>query len=234
MAKRIILALFLLLLLAGCTVTQSFMASTADQGESFTSITVDQFFLDVLEDLSDVVPTQDYSIMDQTVLSFANQVYASGASSDTSLVRTDKDGKGYLLTFHYTSLKKLCSDLMKIGNHTLLQVGDHSISISLSMENYAELKTVIPFLSDPNFEVYGPEYSNGMSEEEYLEMIGFLLDERGPEAVKNSSITVAIETPSSIKEMNNMKQLNDKAASCTFPITDALLLNEPITFSVSW
>ena len=102
------------------------------------------------------------------------------------------------------------------------------------MDNYSELKSVIPFLSDKNFEVYGPEYSNGMTEEEYMDMISFLLGPDSPTALSDSLVTIEITTPGTITEIKGVMKSGPKKAVYSFPIIDFLLLNEPLSFSIKW
>ena len=120
------------------------------------------------------------------------------------------------------------------GNQSLLRAGSTSLTFHLGIENYAELRDMVPFLSDPNFEVYGPEYCNGMTEDEYLEMIGFVLGEDGPEAIRSGRIMIRIHVPGTITEVGGGIAEDSSTALLTFPVIDFLLLNTPVDFSVSW
>ena len=73
-----------------------------------------------------------------------------------------------------------------------------------------------------------------MSEEEYLDMIYYLLGEDGPDAIKNGEVTLTITTPATIKSVSGAVKTGDKTAEFKFPIIDFLLLNNPITFEVTW
>ena len=234
MARKIIpFLLSALLLLSSCTVTQSFKASSDTSGSSRSDITVDQFFLDVLSDFSDITPSGDYSLMDEAMLNFSDRINASSASSGVML-HTDGKSKRYILSFDYSSLEKLVSDLNEGKENTLLVIGEKSMSLNLSIDNYSQLEKVIPFLSDPNFEVYGPRYSYGMSKEEYMDMISFLLGEKGPEALEESFVSIEITTPGDIKEVRGAMKTGAKKAVYSFPVVDFLTLNKPLSFSVTW
>lgn len=233
MRKVITTALILLLLLTSCVVTESITASTGYSGSSKTDLTVDPFFLSVLEDFSSFTSGDGSSIMDDAMVGFASSVNSSSSSSSVSLL-SDGEGKKYVISFDYSSLEKLLRDLNNGKSNTLFTITSSSLSFKLTIDNYGELKNVIPFLSDENFEVYGPEYSNGMTEEEYTDMITFLLGDESPEALENSSVTISITVPGTITSVEGAVKTGSSSAVYTFPVIDFLLLNEPLSFSISW
>lgn len=234
MKKLALLISLIVLLLSSCVVTEDITVSTGYSGTSTTDITVDPFFLSVLEDLSSLSDSSSGSeIMENAIASFASAVNGSSSSDDVT-VASDGEGERYILTFDYVSLSKLMKDLNNGENNSILKVTSSSISFNLDMSNYNEIKEVIPFLNDPNFEVYGPEYSNGMTEDEYIEMITFLLGEESRTSLEKSTVTIKITTPSTITKIEGAEKTGERSASYTFPVIAFLLLNESLSFSVSW
>ena len=231
--KRLFLILSVsILLLASCSVTQSFKLSN-NGGSSRSDIKVDQFFLDVLDDFSDFTPQGDYSIMDEAMLNFSDRINSSSSSSNVML-QTDGNSTRYIIYLDFSSLEKLVADLNGGKGNTLLSISNNKMSLNLSYSNYEELESVIPFLSDPNFEVYGPRYSNGMSEEEYMDMISFLLGEEGPEALEKSFVSIEIETPGDIVYIQGAMKTGSRKAVYSFPVVDFLTLNDPLSFTIQW
>ena len=230
--KRLFLILSIaIFLFSSCSVTQSFSLSKSG-GSSLSDIKVDQFFLDVLEDFSDFTPQGDYSIMDEAMVNFADKLNSSSASSNVKL-RTDGNSR-YIISLDFSSLEKLVADLNGGKGNSLLAISDNKMTLNLTYDNYEELEDVIPFLSDPNFEVYGPRYSNGMSEEEYMDMISFLLGEDGPEALKKSFVSIEIETPGDITAIKGAMKTGERKAVYSFPVVDFLTLNNPLSFTIEW
>ena len=123
---------------------------------------------------------------------------------------------------------------MGAENQSLFTLSDDSLSFYLDINNYPELKAIVPFLADQNFEVYGPEYNQGMSEADYLDMIYFLLGEDGPEAITNGVMEININVPGTITAADGCRIAGTNTAVFTFPIIDFLLLNTPLSFSVAW
>ncbi len=231
--KRLFLILSItFFLLASCSVTQSFTLSN-NVGSSSSDIKVDQFFLDVLEDFSDFTPQGDYSLMDEAMINFSDKLSASSSSSNV-ILRTDGKSTRYIISLDFTSLEKLVTDLNGGKGNTILSITDNKMTLNLSYDNYEELESVIPFLSDPNFEVYGPRYSYGMSEEEYMDMISFLLGEEGPEALSKSYVSIEIETPGDITSVKGAMKTGSRKAVYSFPVVDFLTLNKPLTFTIQW
>ncbi len=72
------------------------------------------------------------------------------------------------------------------------------------------MEAIVPFLADPNFEVFLPEYNIGYTEEEYLEMIVFLLGEEAPEKITNSYIKLRVAVPGTITSYSNCKKIDSK------------------------
>ena len=233
MKKAFFLALLSIILLSSCVVSESLTTTTGYSGSSKTNLTVEDFFLSVLEDFSSFNTGEGYSIMDDAMVGFSNKVHSSENASSVNLL-SDGSGKRYILSFDYSSLSGLMKDLNNGEDNSLLKVTEKSLAFNLSMDNYSELKNVIPFLSDKNFEVYGPEYSNGMTEDEYMDMISFLLGEDSPEALSNSLVTIEITTPPVITKISGAMKNGTNKAVFSFPVIDFLLLNKPISFSIEW
>ena len=143
------------------------------------------------------------------------------------------EGNKYYLSFDFVSISNALSSISASDN-TILKQDGNSIDFYLDINNYPELKAMIPFLSDPNFEVYGPEYNQGMSEADYLDMIFYLLGEEAPDAIRNSTIEINFALPGTITESSGVTVTGDNTCTYSFPLIDFLLLNEPMSFSITW
>ena len=111
--------------------------------------------------------------------------------------------------------------------------GKTHVEISINMGNYEQLTKMIPFLADPNFEVYGPLYNNDLTEEEYLEMVSFILGEQCPDSIAASSIKIQVVAPKAISDHNG-KLRNSKTVEFSFPLIDFLLLHHSIDFYLEY
>ena len=228
--KRLILPLAVILSLASCTVTED-LSLSGNGGTSYADIHVEDFFIDVLNDFSTFIPESSETIMDSAVRTFSEQLDAIESVTSVSWEKTGSND--YTLSFSYSDLAQLLQG-MGAEEQTLLRQEGNSLSFHLDIGSYQELKRMVPFLADPNFEVYGPEYNQGMSEEEYLEMISFLLGEEGPDAISHGLVSMEITVPGTITAVENAEKTGDSTAVFSFPIISFLLLNEPLSFSIEW
>ncbi len=132
-------------------------------------------------------------------------------------------------------IEDVSSFLSSVGSYdsTLFSLDENSFTFFLSLDNYDELCTLIPFLEDPNFEVYGPKYNEGMSEDDYLEMMLYILGDNAPDDIRNSVIQIAITAPGEITSSENVR-IEGNRAIFEFPLLSFLLLESPLTFSISW
>ncbi len=225
------LLVLVILILTGCTVTETLSFNRTGGGKSSADINVEPFFIEVLEDFGEFLPQGEQSIMDSAMSGFASQLDKSTSTESVTFRRIEENH--YDITFSYSNLSSLVVDL-GATNQSIVTETNNSFRFYVDINNYDELTKVVPFLADPNFEVYGPEYNQGTTEEDYLDMIYYLLGEEGPDAIKNGLVTIRLKTPGTITQVNGAKRISSTEAEFTFPIIDFLLLNKPITFSVSW
>ncbi len=220
-------------LLSSCVVTETLSINNDKSGSSEISISVEEFFVTVLEDFSELSsedsskPVMDIAI-DDTAKKLENNV-------STTNVEFNKVGENsYEGFFDYTSLSTLIADLSGTKNQSVLTLNNNKLVFYLDLDNYYQLTKAIPFLADPNFEPFGPEYNEGMGEEDYLEMISFMLGDEGPDAIRDSSITLNFETPKPIKSYRGGKKVSNTYFQYSFPLIDFLLLAEPLSFELNW
>ena len=226
-----LLILLVILLFSSCAVSESISLGKNGSASS-TDITVYPFFIDVLNDFSEFLPKSDESIMDAAITGFANNLEASGKAFDVHLVKNAENS--YSISFAFNDIPSVLSALKGDNEISVLKEDGSSLKFYLDINNYHELKAIIPFLADPNFEVYGPEYNQGMSQEDYLDMIYYLLGEDGPDAIRNSTIDITITTPSEIVSSSGVVQKGPTTVLYSFPLIDFLLLDEPMGFEITW
>lgn len=227
--RKLALVILSSLLIASCSVTET-LSINRNGGSSYSDIKVEQFFVDVLEDFAEFLPA-NASIMDSAMSSFSSDLDKASSTTAVDLKKTGNNH--YSLSVDYTSLTNLIKELGG-ENQSLFKESANSISFYVDINNFEELTKIVPFLADPNFEVYGPLYNIGTSEEDYLDMIYFLLGEEGPDAIKNGVITIDINTPGTITSVKGATRINSTTARFTFPIIDFLLLSHPLSFEVNW
>ena len=230
--KKAFLVLATSLLLFGCTVTEMASVSSGTKGTSLTDIYVEDYFIDVLTDFAEFMPSSDESIMDSAISTFASQL--NDAPSATSVAAVKSDGNNYSVYFDFSSFEKLAGELSGGKSNTIIKQSANSLSFYVDINNYEELEAVVPFLADPNIEVFLAKYNIGYSEEDYMDMIVFSLGEEAPESLRNSMITINIQLPGKVTSITGAVKTSDTSVRYAFRLIDFLLLSSPLSFNVTW
>ncbi len=226
-----ILLIVVLAFLTGCTVTEK-MTIDKNGGNIDSDIDIEKYFIEVLEDLSEFMPESDESVMDSAISSFASQLAESGHAKDVVFI---KDGENdYVGSFSFDSFSALVAAMNENREQSVIKETANSLAFHVDIENYSELEYIVPFLADPNIEVYLAKYNIGYSEEDYLEMLVFSLGEEAPESVMKSSITLEVNVPGSITKIEGAEKISDSSFRYTFRLIDFLLLQKPLSFNVEW
>ena len=231
------------LLLSSCvvaeklTLTGDYTQSKAVPGKNHVDLSVDDFFVGVVEDLSDWENKGNNDpIIDVAIQDFVKNLEASSVTSSIKFVETGYNT--YMGDFAFTNFPQLLIDLSNNqADQSVVTMssknGKTHVEISINMGNYEQLTKMIPFLADPNFEVYGPLYNNDLTEEEYLEMVSFILGEQCPDSIAASSIKIQVVAPKTISDHNG-KLRNSKTVEFSFPLIDFLLLHNSIDFYLEY
>ena len=219
------------------TLTGDYTQSKAVPGKNHVDLSVDDFFVGVVEDLSDWENKGNNDpIIDVAIQDFVKNLEASSVTSSIKFVETGYNT--YMGDFAFTNFPQLLIDLSNNqADQSVVTMsarnGKTHVEISINMDNYEQLTKMIPFLADPNFEVYGPLYNNDLTEEEYLEMVSFILGEQCPDSIASSSIKIQVVAPKAISAHNG-KLRNSKTVEFSFPLIDFLLLHESIDFYLEY
>ena len=232
-----------LLVLSSCVVTESLSLngeiskSSKIPGTSHSDISVDDFFVGVMEDLSNWTDKGNNDpVIDVAIHDFEHNVKASRGTS--GVVFTEIADNIYSGDFTFSDFSTLLVDLSNgHADQSIVTIRKTDartrVEININMDNYEELTEIIPFLADPNFEVYGPLYNNDLTEEEYLEMVSFILGEQCPESIGKSKISIVVSAPKAIVSHNG--RLRDaRTVEFSFPLIDFLLLHEPIDYYLEY
>ena len=233
----LIFPLILILLLPSCVMQQGISLTNNQNGWSTTDLSVSDFFVAVLDDFlpfSDEIDPKP--ILEASIEEFVGEL--NEVSSTSGITSLKLDDNTYFIDFTFTSLTDLLRDLNNREDQSLVTMtkanARQTLKFYLDLENYPELARIVPFLTNENFETFGPLYNEGMNAEEYYEMIGYILGEEGPEAIKESVISLRFTAPNSIIEYEGGVLEGKNVIRFDIPLIDFLLLSSPITFYATW
>lgn len=235
-------AAFTISLLASCTVTQHVTVDAAGGGASEVRMETTDFFKTLIADLasfdvqiSDSERDPDIIVLDRTITSLWSSLEASSSCIDAHFYRTPD--KTYIGAIQFSDLERLVADLGSTASPeevaSLLSITDKSLSMRICMENYHALARIVPFLNEENFRAYGPAYNHGMAEDDYLQMMDFILGDETSAQIMGSSVTLTFKAPGTVKSTNGAKVSSD-TVRFTIPLIKLLLLNDDIILSMDW
>lgn len=230
------------ILLTSCTVTQHIAVDATGGGASDISMETTDFFKALIADLasfdvqiSDSESDPDIMVLDRTITSLWSSLEASSSCIDAHFYRTPD--KTYIGAIRFSDLEGLVGDLGSMASPeevaSLLTITDKSLNMRICMENYHVLAQIVPFLNEENFQAYGPAYNHGMSEDDYLQMMDFILGDETSAQIMDSSVTLTFKAPGAVKSTNGTKVSSD-TVRFTIPLIKVLLLNEDIILSMNW
>lgn len=111
--------------------------------------------------------------------------------------------------------------------------GTRTLKVHLDRANYGQVAKIFPGLSNPLFEGMGPQESDTITEEEYLEMIKFSLGDEGPALVKKSYIDVTIKPEGEVLSQSGGTPVNG-GVLFRIPLMRLLVLDKPLDYSVTF
>lgn len=230
--RRLILPFLLTCLLVSCSVTERLSLSESGEQKSTASVEVSDFFIDVAADFDEFNDPANPRISFQKLMEeIRDSLQYSGSTYDVTL--NENDGHHDTLGFSFPDIQSLFEAFGGEAQDILL-VDDKTLVMHLGMDNWEQMEKIVPLLADDHFQPFGPRYNQGMSAEEYGEMLDFMLGDGASDDLQKSTVSLTIHTPADITWCRNMTQKTGTEATLTFPLVDLLLLAEPIEAELSW
>lgn len=232
-------------LLSSCQVTNQLTFSSTNKmnGKDSINLEVSDYFVSVMEDLSNWDASsqnnqngQNDAITDVAMNDFVQNLKNSKTTSSVNFNKTNENS--YVGDFSFEDFNTLVIDLSNGNkNQSIIKTTKNGnkthVEIRISLENYDELTQIVPFLANPNFEVYGPLYNHDLTKDDYLEMMGFILGNECPDEIEDSTIYIQVIAPKAVTQHNGTAK-NTKTIEFSFPLIDFLLLHEPIYFYLEY
>ena len=108
---------------------------------------------------------------------------------------------------------------------------EKEIRIYIDIDNFTDIAPLFPIVEEPLFMTFGPLENQGISEDEYLEMMEYALGDGGGDMIRNSMITTTINIDGTLI---SQKGGTAKGNSITFetPLLRILLLDQPIEYVI--
>jgi hypothetical protein len=228
--KKTIIFLLSASLLLSCSVRGDLVLTEKDSGSLEMDFSLAPFFGQFFTDLVD-----DNLLIEDTKFSFSE-------NETITDYEVTKEENSYHGKIYFDSLEKLTA--LENGEKQSVFVeekkdGETTLNLTLSRENWNQLSSLVPFLSDPTVAMFGPEASMGLSEAEFREMITYPFEgyasstEEAAKAFDNSLVEFTLTVPGRITSQKGGEVAGNRV---TFPIPliRILMLDQTLTYSVSY
>lgn len=219
-----------------CTIEENIIIKTDDSGNSTFEVKLQQFFLDVVKDYSTFLPEEDAEMSQVNGPKIEESLNEYPYLSDVEVIQHDKTHVTGSFTFtNAADIMRKAEESDELDVFTYTSDGDRqSVNIYIDKDNYMQLKDIAPILEDPAFSTFGPEENEDVTEEEYYELVSYMLGEDGPGAIRTSDIRISIEADRPIISQSGGEQVSENKVIFKAPLIDFLLLHNPLQYSVTW
>jgi len=109
--------------------------------------------------------------------------------------------------------------------------GTNTITVHIDRENFNDIFEFLALRNNPLFETFGPEQNEHTTEEEYMEMVEFMLGEDGPPSLIASFIEVEVNVKGKILSQTG-GQVKGSGVLFRIPLIRVLLLDQPLDYSI--
>ena len=222
---------------AGCTVNQQITLHVDRSGDAQIHVKLEKVFVDYLDTLSEAAG--DSEILPASVFDTDEVKRAIGerrGATVTNVVTPAPEELALSLTFQ--DLKALLAYSAPVPGPasrplvTLSGSAPSTLNVHLARDNYRALTALFPILDHPLLVSLGPQQDMEVTDAEYLEMMGFVLGDDGPPAIKDSTVTVRLVVDGRIVEHDGGELQDDGSLLLTIPLLRILVLDQPLDYTV--
>ena len=224
-SASIILIFLVCIALVSCNLKNRIVLEGQGKGTFELSLKLPSYMLESLDILALSIPGGEEWLQPERITEQLNQ------TKDISDVKVDMPQKGtYQIRFRFANLS------YKGSAQNFLQwreEGSTRLSIQINRKTYEALENRFPSLGqNPLLQIYGPGSTQGMSREDYLDMVEYSF---GPQARKDLLVAeaeIVLELPGPIISQSGGKKTGSKTLELRLPLLDFLLLEREKRYSV--
>ena len=237
LARTTILLIILIGFIFSCSSRQEVYLESDRSGNVSFTIELEPFLITTMQEMveffgeSEEISGDQFFNLDEIRLSFAEnpKLKLKSVSSPSPEVLKGE--------FAFTDAERVFDSqeaLTTAGIITFSKKGDATrMDISLNLENFAQIVEFFPGLNNPLMEMFGPLANEGITEEEYLEMMVFAFDEEAAPGIMRSSIVTKVNVKGSIIGQTG-GTVKGNTVTYEIPLIRVLLLDEPLEYSLTF
>ena len=228
------------LLVAGCSVDQEIAVRLNGAGEAQVRVELHPVFIDYLLALAEVAEEVEAPEDPSEALFDVSEVEAAIAEwPGVEAARIATPAPEQLeLSLTFADLRAAFEPATPepgVNTTPLISLSGskrRTLSVHLDSDNYHQLTALFPVLEHPLVISLGPQPDLEVSDDEYLEMMQFVLGDDGPPAILDSEVKVRVQVEGRVVEQHGGELLDDGSVLITIPLLRILVLDQPLDFSI--
>ena len=231
-------ALLATCLLAGCSVNQDVAVFVNGSGEAQVRVDLQPVFVDYLLALAEIAEEVETPEDPSAALFDVSEVEAAIAEwpgvEAARIATPTSDQLELHLTFDdlQAAFAPTAPDAGTTPLISLTGSERRTLSVHLDSDNYHQLTTLFPVLEHPLVISLGPQPNLEVTDDEYLEMMQFVLGDEGPPAILDSQVTVRVQVEGRVVEQDGGELQDDGSVLITIPLLRILVLDQPLDYRV--
>ncbi len=229
-------AAVLLLLLASCGIRQEAWLGKDGSGSVRFRIELQPFFVEYIRDMAEV--------------SGENSAIQAGRIFEVEKIRQGLEARpGVKVTRLATPKPEVLEgeftfqDVEAVfrGEKQLAQAGVISFArkgaaktlrLHLDRGNFDQVAALTPVLQNPVFASLGPQENEGVSEQDYLDMMEFAMGEQAPAGIRGSAVELKVSVQGKVLSTAGGQRQKDGSVLFRVPLIRVLLLDQPLDYSI--
>lgn len=230
-----------LLLTWGCQVETDITVAASGSGGARVEAELDPAFIFYLESFAELMedPDADYSLERDGLFPEEQIAQSFEENPDAELLSVDTaDPEHLFLELAYQDVEKIAAESADASGTSAFQVsrsqGRTVFQVDINIDNFEQTAKVFTVLNNPLFETFGPLENQGISEEEYLDMMEYALGEGGGELIRNSVLTTRVAVDGRIVAQKGGTVTAGDTVTFKTPLLELLLLKEPIRYEITF
>ncbi len=223
------------LLLSTCAIKQKATVEVDGSGAASFRIELEPFYLDALLDMA--------SLEEGSTIAAEGRIFdterigeAIDQKQSMQLIAIDSPDprvlEGSVVFRDVEEVFKNQAELTSAGVISFdRQGGKNTITVHIDRQNFNDIFEFLALRNNPLFETFGPEQNEHTTQEEYMEMIEFMLGEDGPPGLIASFIEVEVNVKGKILSQTG-GQMKGNSVLFRIPLIRVLLLDQPLDYSI--
>jgi hypothetical protein len=223
------------LFLSGCAITQKATVEADGSGSARLRIELESFYHEALLDMASLEEGSSFEA-GGSIFDLEGTREAFDRKESVQLVDIDSPDPRVLeasVVFRdVEEVFKSQTELTAAGVISFDSQGPtKTITLHIDRQNFVEISEFFALKNNPLFETFGPEQNEHTTQEEYMEMVEFMLGEEGPPSLLESFIELEVNVKGKILSQKGGRVAGN-SVFFRIPLIRVLLLNQPLDYSI--